>query len=153
MAHSYLKEALVSVKQSLSEWEAENLGAGLGMGLGYEILATTLGGYQQGRQIEDYKALLMIEHVTHLGTSVQDGRTRSQHEMRINVRMGDVMSMAKLADRIYDRMHNFEDSLVTDTVQTKTLDIRYLPDSVGLDFQFEDEYTAYVDFRLEITEI
>ena len=46
MAHSYLKEALVSVKQSLSEWEAENLGAGLGMGLGYEILATTLGGYQ-----------------------------------------------------------------------------------------------------------
>ena len=153
MAHSYLKEALVSTKYTLGQWAAENTGNGVGRGLGPEILDLTLGGFRQSRQIENNKALLMIEHITHLGSSVQDGRTRSSHDMRIHARMGNVTTMAKLIDTIYDRMQNYSETRVTDTVNTRTLDVRYYPESVGLDYQFEDEYVAYLNFRIEITEV
>lgn len=153
MAHSYLKEALINPKFTIGQWAAENTGAGIGMGLGREILDITLGGFRQGRQIENYKALLMIEHISHLGTSIQDGRTRSSHEMRLNIRMGIVSAMADLADTIYDRMHNYETSVISDTVNTNdTLNIKYYPTSVGFEYDFEDEYVATVDFRLDITE-
>jgi hypothetical protein len=152
--YSYLQTAVKTVKSDLNAWIAENTGSGLGTGLGYEVLATSLGAFQQGRQIEYSKLLLMIEHVSHVSTSVQDGRVRATHDFRINVRAGNVLVMTAAVDRLYERMQEFEGAKIADAINispSHTVDYKYYPDSVGLEYQFEDEYTAYLDFTIEIT--
>ena len=153
--YSYLQTAVKTVKSDLAEWIAENTGGGLGTGLGYEVLEVTLGGFQQGRKLDYSKPLLMIEHINHLGSSVHDGRVRASHEFRINVRAENVLAMTAVVDRLYYRLQEHEGTKISDSVNTapnQIVDYKYYPDAVGLEFQFQDEYTAYVDFRMEITE-